>query len=212
MAHSFSMFRYWRDSLSHFLVWFEEIRARSRYFHFKAFSFFVLLNLLCYWGALLTAYPANLTSAKAHEYVLMGFPVAVLGGAFDSLSLLVTIFIVRRALRSQSNSSYVFYLSVDLLIAIVATFWVLFVFMISGWVVSYLLHVPETIGSRVWLYETRVESAMQHPLHRDSLKNIYFGVVMGASALLPTLLHLSLAALSLFRSGWRMVGSVRSDP
>jgi hypothetical protein len=62
----------------------------TRYFLPKTFLFFVALNLACFWWALLTAYPNLMSGPGADEYILMGFPVAVLGALFDSLSLLVT--------------------------------------------------------------------------------------------------------------------------
>ena len=211
MGTSLTVFEYWRISLFNILTWFEGLRNSTRNFYLKTFAVFVVMNLACYWWALLTAYPKHVFGVKADEYFLMGFPVALFGAAFDCISLLVTIFIIKRALLSEYNSSYIFYLSIDILIAIMASFWVLFVFAISGWVVSYILANPETIGSRIWLYEGRVESAIFNPLNPDNLRNIYFGIVMGASALLPTLLHLFLACRSFLRKGAIMLGLVRSD-
>jgi hypothetical protein len=194
-------FYHWRKSLLFFLGWFENLRNTTRYFYVKAFVAFAVLNLSCYWLALLTAYPGHVFGVKAIEYALMGFPVGILGAVFDCASLLVTIWIVKRALSSQNNSSYVLYLSIDLLIALVASLWVLFVFTASGWIVSHILANPETMGSRVWLYEQRVESALFNPFDPNNLRNIYFGVVMGASALLPTLLHAFLACQAIVKSG-----------
>jgi type III secretory pathway component EscS len=211
MGISSTVFEYWRNSLQHILIRFEDLRDRTRNFYSKIFAVFVVLNLGCYWWALLTAYPGNVFGRKAQEYVLMGFPVALLGAVFDCLSLLVTIYIIKKALHSKNNSSYVFYLSFDLLLAIAASFWVLFVFTISGWVVSLVLAHPESIGSRVWLYEGRVAGAIFNPLSPDNLRNIYFGVVMGASALLPTILHLCLACQSFLRSGAVKLGFLRGD-
>jgi len=189
---------------------FEALRKTTRYFYFKAYIGFILLNLFCYWWALLTAFPRQVFGVKAQEFILMGFPVSLLGGAFDSLSLLVTILIIKRAIVSQNNLSYILYLSIDFLIAIVASLWVLLVFIVSGWVVSYVLAIPETIGSRVWLYEERVASAIDNPF--NNLRNIYFGVIMGASALLPTLLHIFLACHSFLKSVAMMLGLMRSEP
>lgn len=210
MDTSSTVFGYWRTSLLQILTWFEDLRKNTRSFYLKTFVVFTIINLGCYWWALLTAYPQNVFGYKSEEYVLMGFPVALLGAVFDCLSLLVTVLIIKRALHSKDNSSYVFYLSIDFLIAVVASFWVLFVFTISGWVVSFILANPETIGSRVWLYEGRVAGALFNPLNPENLRNIYFGVVMGASALLPTLLHLSLACQSFVRSGAIKLGLTRS--
>ncbi|MDH3700338.1 MAG: hypothetical protein OEU46_03410 [Alphaproteobacteria bacterium] len=204
------MFVYWRKSLVHFLGWFENLRQTTRYFYPKTFAIFGVLNLVCYWWALLTTYPNLLLSHKALEYVLTGFPVSVLGAVFDCLSLLVTVYIVRRAIASNSNTKYISYLSVDLLIAVVASMWVLLVFMVSGWVVSLILQNPETMASRTDLYQGRLHSAFTDPFSPTNLRNIYFGVVMGATALLPTLLHVLMALRSFLRSGAVMLGLVRN--
>ena len=117
-------------------------------------------------------------------------PVA--GAIFDSLSFFVTIHIVRRALRATSGASYVAHLSVDLLIAIVATWWVLFVFTISGWIISQFDTRPDqAFRYRSQLYEDRALDAIRNPL--DSWRNIHFGLVMGASAMIPTTIHIWLS-------------------
>ncbi len=82
MENISDVFSHWRSSLLRFHDWFEGIRASTRNFRLKTFMFFVVLNLGCYWWALLTTYPQFLTGPKADEYVLMGFPVAVLGALF----------------------------------------------------------------------------------------------------------------------------------
>ena len=82
MEISSTVFEYWRNSLQHILRLFEDLRDRNRNFYWKIFAVFVVLNLGCYWWALLTAYPGNVFGRKAHEYVLMGFPVALLGAVF----------------------------------------------------------------------------------------------------------------------------------
>jgi len=206
------MFVHWRNLLLHFLDWFENLRRSTCHFYAKIFAVFAVLNLACYWWALLTTYPNLLFGHKALEYVLTGFPVSMLGAVFDCVSLLVTVFIVRRALASNNNLSYLCYLSVDLVIAIVASMWVLFVFMLSGWVVSLILQIPETMASRTDLYQGRLQSVFSDPFSPNNLRNIYFGVIMGASALLPTLLHVFMACRSFVRSSAVMLGLVRNNP
>ncbi len=206
MENPSNVFVQWRNSLMRFHDWFEGLRSNTRNFHLKIFVFFVVINLGCFWWALLTTYPNLLIGPKAREYVLIGFPVSFLGALFDSLSLLVTIYIVKRALSSTSNLGFLGYLSVDLVIAVLATFWVLFAFLVSGWVVSLVLAIPETFESRTVLYQGRLLSIINDPFGADNLKNMYFGVIMGASALLPTLFHLFLAGKSLVRSVAGRVG------
>ncbi len=200
MENPSNVFIHWRNSLMRFHDWFDGLRSNTRNFRLKIFGFFVVINLGSFWWALLTTYPDLLTGPKAEEYVLIGFPVSFLGALFDSLSLLVTIYIVKRALSSTGNLSFLGYLSVDLVIAVLATFWVLFAFMVSGWVVSLILAIPETLESRTVLYQGRLWNVFNDPFGADNLRNMYFGVIMGASALLPTLFHLFLAGKSLVRS------------
>lgn len=206
-----TVFSCWRNSLLHLYTWFEALRGRTRHFYVKAFAVFAVLNLACFWWALLTAYPDLVFGYKSEEYILTGFPVAVFGAVFDSLSLLVTLYIIRRALASTSNLNFFGYLSIDLLIAVLATFWVLFVFIISGWLVDLVLAQPETLMDRRHLYQGRLIGALRDPFGHQNIRNIYFGAIMGASALIPTLLHIVLACGSVLRSGAVMVGLVRGE-
>lgn len=138
-------------------------------------------------------YPHYLSGAKAIEYQLMSLPVAAMGAAFDSMSLFATLALIRLALRTDRNSIYLIVLSLDLIIAVLAGVWVLFAFVTSGWIVAWILANPETLSYRTGLYEGRFSNLFVDPFAANNLRNIFFGVVMGASALLPTLLHITLA-------------------
>ena len=108
------------------------------------------------------------------EYFLLQFPVeAVLGGFFDSLSLIITIYMIKGAINSYSSFMYLAHLSVDLLIACIATMWVLFVFIISIWLTSFLILNPENLLLRKDIYEKRVLSAINNPTGKVRLK-IFF--------------------------------------
>ncbi|NQV55730.1 MAG: hypothetical protein HQ503_07715 [Rhodospirillales bacterium] len=211
MRPSSSIFVHWRQGLAQFLAWFMARRAATSYFYAKIALFFVGLNLACYWWALVTAYSEHLLGPKAIEYVLTGFPVAIFGAVFDCLSLFITLFIVRRALASTSNTNYVAFLSVDLLIAIAATFWVLLVFVVSGWIVNQILANPETFEARTVLYEGRFLEALTDPFGQQNVRNIYFGVIMGVSALLPTLFHAFLAIRAMGQSATAAITGARAD-
>ena len=76
----------------------------------------------------------------------------------------------------------------------------LLVFVVSGWIVNQILANPETLGARTILYETRFWSALTNPFAGENARNIYFGIIMGASALLPTLFHIYLAIRSALQS------------
>ncbi|MEL6940928.1 MAG: hypothetical protein AAFO84_17235 [Cyanobacteria bacterium J06598_1] len=190
----------WRQSLSKLLDFYDRKRGSLRSFFPKIFIFCVFLNIACYWLAILTTHPEEFAGAERLEYLLMQFPVGFLGAIFDSLSFFITVWIARRALNTKTLAHYVSYLSVDVLIAIAATGWVLMVFSVSGWLVSQLLVHMTPSADTVSLaqssikYESRATAALRDPLGRDNIKNIYFGVIMGFSAMIPTLTHLYLSA------------------
>ena len=162
-----------------------------------------MLNIGCYWLAMLTAFPNHLHGQEGLHYFKIQFPVGLLGALFDSLSFFATVFIIRRALRSRSSLVYVSHLSVDLVIAVLATFWVLFVFIISGWLIHLLtpglpLFGSEALDDRQNRYTYMLIHALLNPF--EHARNIYFGVIMGISASLPTALHLFLFVYAGIRS------------
>jgi len=188
----------WRKSLGNLLDFYERKRGGLVSFFPKLFIAFMLINMICYWAAIITAYPQELVGNERVEYFLMQFPVGFLGAVFDSLSFFVTVWIARRALKTTSFPSYVAHLSVDVAIAILATFWVLMVFSVSGWLVSLLLQSSQSLEQSAGKYENRLSEAINQPMRKDNLRNIYFGVMMGFSALIPTMVHLYLSAQSVF--------------
>ncbi len=202
-------FDIWREDLSLILERFQTWRFNTRFYFLKVFIFFVFINDLAYWFAIATAFPEIISGADLTHYSKVQIPVAILGGMFDSLSLYITLLVVRNALRSRSNFSYISHLSIDALIAIAATFWVLFVFSISAWIVSFIPSDPkpvakneikievQSLSDREKLYEGRVVAAINNPTGDDEMKNIYFGLVMGFSAIIPTAVHISCALFSL---------------
>lgn len=187
----------WKRSLERLLNYYEAKRGRLVSFFPKLFIFFTFLNMSCYWLAILTAYPEAALGPEKLHYFLLQFPVGILGALFDSLSFFITVWIAKRALKTTSLPSYLAHLSIDVLIAIVATWWVLLVFSISGWLVSFVQQSPESLVARTAEYEDRIVSAVKNPTNKNNIKNIYFGAVMGISAMLPTLIHLYLSAQSI---------------
>ncbi len=188
----------WRHSLEKLLNFYARKRGSLTSFFPKLFIFFMLLNMSCYWIAILTAYPEEFAGGERFEYLLMQFPVGFLGAMFDSFSFFITVWIARRALKTTSLPSYIAHLSIDVLIAIVATFWVLMVFSVSGWLVGMLQHSSQSLVESSAKYENRLTDAVHDPLGRENVKNIYFGVMMGFSAMIPTMIHLYLSAQSVF--------------
>ena len=182
----------WRDTLHTLLDFYERRRGPLRIFFPLLFLFFVALNMGCYWWGILTAFPQYMLTHEAAHYVKLQFPVGILGALFDSLSFFVTIWIIRLALAAKKTSEYLMHLSLDLVIAVIATFWVLFVFTAGGWFISLFETVPEKLTLRGDKYTTRAVQALQDPTGRENAKNIYFGIIMGVSAALPTCLHLLL--------------------
>ncbi len=182
----------WRDSLHRVLDIYERKRGRLIIFFPLLFLFFIFLNIACYWWAIYTAFPFYMETHEASHYLKLRFPVGLFGALFDSLSFFVTIRIIRRALDSTKTSEYIFHLSLDLAIALIATLWVLFVFTFGGWLISLWEQVPEQISERSIKYTNRAVQAIQDPTGRENAKNIYFGLIMGVSAALPTCFHLLL--------------------
>ena len=201
---------YWRKDLQRALLFYESKRFQGDSFFLHLFIFFVLLNIICYWFAMVTAFPSLVFGKTFGYYFKVQFPVGILGALFDSLSFFVTIFIVRRALLTVRSKIYIAHLSIDLVIAVLATFWVILVFIISGWAVSFIetLGQPEeliqtydhetNINKRTSKYVTTVNDALKSPL--ENIQNIYFGLIMGISAMLPTMLHFMMFLKSFFYS------------
>ena len=135
-----------------------------------------------------TAFPELTRGSAGVYYYKVQFPVGILGALFDSLSFFVTIFIIRHALCSKKDIQYVAHLSLDLIIAILATFWVVFVFSFSGWLVNLVSLTPQVLADRNAEYQGLLLDAIAKPT--DNLRNIYFGLVMGISAMIPTCIHI----------------------
>ena len=192
----------WRSRLEALLATLERKKANTGFFYEKIFGFFVALNISCYWIAMVTAFPEVAFGPERAHYFWVQFPVGILGAFFDSLSLFVTIYMVRRALSASSSTSYVGHLSVDLGIAALATFWVLFVFSVSGWIIGVLGTALESLLAR--------NTAYQDPMGREENRNVYFGVLMGLSAMLPSLTHLYLAIRAAGTVARRSVAPVSS--
>ena len=187
----------WRDSLHTILDRYERKKISTWLFFPLLFVFFIILNIACYWWAIYTAFPYYMQTHEASHYIKLQIPVGFFGALFDSLSFFVTIWIIRRALAAHKTSEYVFHLSLDLIIAIIATFWVLFVFTFGGWLISIWENAPEQLTSRGAKYTNRAVQAIQDPMGRENAKNIYFGVIMGVSAALPSFFHILLFLSSL---------------
>ncbi len=200
----------WKQSLARLLDYYEAHRGSLVTFFPKLLIFFTLLNMSCYWLALLTAYPEDAFGDERVHYFLLQFPVGILGALFDSLSFFITVWIAKRAIKTTSLTHYLAHLSVDIVIAIVATWWVLFVFSFSGWLISFIQQSPESLAVRANQYEARVVAAVTNPTSRDSIRNIYFGIVVGISAMLPTFTHLYLSLravgtyLQRYAKHWRL--------
>jgi hypothetical protein len=205
----FDYFYLWKKDLSKILNKFQTWRYDTKFYFLKVFIFFVFINDMAYWFAVATAYPEILAGKEYEHYIKVQFPVAFLGALFDSLSLYITILVIRQALLSRSDISYISHLSIDLVIAIAATFWVLFVFSISGWIVSLMPVIeenivikevkakPESLKARNKVYEQRVTKAIANPTGKEEMRNIYFGIVMGISAMIPTCIHIFYAIFAL---------------
>jgi hypothetical protein len=191
----------WKNSLRILLGYYEAKRGRLYIFYPMLFLLFVLINIACYWWAMYTAFPELTRGSAGEHYFRVQFQVGFLGALFDSLSFFVTIFIIRHAIDAERDVQYITHLSLDLVIAILATFWVLFVFSFSGWIVQFwepIRHVHQDLVSRNEEYTEMLVDALERPT--DNKRNIYFGLIMGVSAILPTCCHISMFLMSLYRT------------
>ena len=191
------MIKVWKKFLIDSLEIFLNYAYKTKLFRLKIVVFFILINISFYWLAMFIAFPELIFGSSWLEYLLLQFPVGFLGGFFDSLSLIITFYMIKRAIASHSNLMYLVHLSVDIFIAFLATMWVLFVFIFSGWIIGFLLLNPESFIGRKELYEGRVISALNNPSGTKEIRNIFFGIVMGFSAMLPTIFHIYLFFKSL---------------
>lgn len=189
----------WRESLHTILDLYERKRGSIWLFFPFLFVFFILINVACYWWAIYTAFPYYMLTKEASHYLKLQIPVGFFGALFDSLSFFVTIWIIRRALATKKNSDYFFHLSLDLIIAFLATMWVLLVFTFGGWMISIWENSPEQLSERGVKYTNRAVQAIKDPTGRENAKNIYFGLIMGVSAALPSCFHLFLLFSSIFQ-------------
>jgi hypothetical protein len=64
-----------------------------------------------------------------------------------------------------------------------------------------VLPVGESLAQRATYYQGHIEDVVNDPISKHAFKNVYFGLVMGASALIPTLAHAGMASHALFRTG-----------
>jgi len=192
----------WRLDLNRLILYYKNKKSQIEHYFIYLFLFFVILNISCYWFAMITAFPNLVFGSTFGYYFKIQFPVGILGALFDSLSFFITIYIIQKALKTTNDKVYIAHLSIDVLIAILATFWVILVFIVSGWIVSFFetLHQPielieqydhETdLLERTNQYANTVNDAVKNPTR--NLQNIYFGIIMGLSAMIPTSIHFSM--------------------
>lgn len=183
----------WQNSLREVLTLYNERRPPLKKFYPRLFLFFFCVNVFCYWWACLTAFPDSIYHATWY-YFKVQVPVGFLGALFDSLSFFITIWIINQAVRAKSKLVLVSHLFIDVIIAILATFWVLFVFSFSSWLIRLTENDPAMSAElieRQAVYQSRVEDAVKDPI--GNIRNIYFGLIMGVSAILPTLFHVYMA-------------------
>ncbi len=189
--------KHWQTTLCLVYEFYLAHRAKQRCFFVQLFAFFIFINIFCYWWAIFTAFPESIFGNETRYYFKVQFPVGILGALFDSLSFFITIFIIKKSLKSTNTTNFISHLSLDFLIAILATFWVVFVFSFSGWIVSLTEPVKELLSERNTAYKNRVIQAVADPI--GSYRNIYFGLIMGISAMIPTCTHIYMAVRSILK-------------
>ena len=196
------MIKKWKRSVKEVVDFYDNNKPPFKSFFPRLFLFFVIINVSCYWWATVTAFPWVISSWKGFFYYFkIQVPVGILGAIFDSLSFFITLMIIRRAIETTKRAHFYAHLSIDLIIAIAATFWILFVFSFSSWLIRLTEFTPRVnseLAERQELYKQRIEDAINNPA--QNLRNIYFGIIMGMSAMLPTLFHIYMSIRSKFKS------------
>ncbi len=118
----------WRLDLNRLIRYYDNRKSQIEHFFIYLFVFFIIINISCYWFAMITAFPYLVFGSTFDYYFKIQFPVGLLGALFDSLSFFITIYIIQKALKTTDDKVYIAHLSIDVLIAIIATFWVILVF------------------------------------------------------------------------------------
>ncbi len=125
----------WQVELRDILDMYRDYRRRRPLFFLYLFVFFFLVNAVFYWIALAASFPELIVS-QTGRMLLIQQAVAILGGLFDSLSFFLTVYLVGRAARTRYGLNFAGILSIDLVIAAVATAWVLLVVMLASWAIG----------------------------------------------------------------------------
>ena len=125
----------WQRELVIILGVYQFFRNRNPLFFLYLLAFFFLVNSICYWLAIAASFPELINEQLLRMFKIQ-LPVALMGGLFDSLSFFVTIWLIRYASKASSGTKLVGILSLDLLIAAVATAWVLLVVIVSSWLIG----------------------------------------------------------------------------
>jgi len=124
----------WQAELSNILSIYLSYKKHTRLFFLQILIFFFLVNALCYWLAVYLAFPELLQDlTRTFKIQLI---VALMGGLFDSLSFFITIWLIRKASRAFNTLKFFGILSVDLIVAALATAWVLLVVLVATWLVN----------------------------------------------------------------------------
>ena len=91
----------WRLDLIRLIRYYENRKSQIENFFIYLFVFFIIINISCYWFAMITAFPNLVFGSTFNYYFKIQFPVGLLGALFDSLSFFITIYIIQKALKPQ---------------------------------------------------------------------------------------------------------------
>ncbi len=217
------LFDLWRRRLGLTLTKINALRHHQKHFNIKLYSFFALINAISYQWAMGLVFPHMAFGYDRGHYFMILFPVALLGAVFDHLSFFVTLYLIKSALKRLSHLSFIAHLACDAVIAVLATGWVLFVFIFSGWLINSIQgkhyqqkkdgtfsvvvkqqrdgktvsssRAPDHFEQRSAVYQKRLMDAVHRP--SQNWKNITFGAIIGLSAMLPTFAHIVMFLFSI---------------
>ncbi|MBT3929416.1 MAG: hypothetical protein HOL07_00035 [Rhodospirillaceae bacterium] len=139
----------WQSRLRHLIGIYQDYRGRTRRFWRYLFIAFFLLNCISYQFAIMTAFPDRAFGVDWLRYVLIMFPVALFGALFDCVSFVLTVAIMRHAIRIKAKLVYLGHVVADIIIATLATGWVLIVFSVSTVLVDFIIGPPVAVPAVV---------------------------------------------------------------
>ena len=96
----------WRLDLNRLIRYYGNKKSQIEHLFIYLFVFFIIINISCYWFAMITAFPDLVFGSTLNYYFKIQFPVGLLGALFDFFSFFITIYIIQKALKTTIFMHY----------------------------------------------------------------------------------------------------------